>query len=131
MLRRLTNKDKTNFSFFANEHKIEKTLFKDFIKQNKVAFISEEHDIINGLLFVSKEDKNYLNVVSSSKKIINNLLKIFFWNWKKEIFAKIDEKNKVGFILKTNGFKIINKIDTTFLLCYNPKQRRYEPNKRK
>ncbi len=129
MLRKLTKKDYSNFKFFANDNKLEFSTFKDFVNGKKLAFISEENDIINGLLFVEKKDKSYLNVISSSKKITNNLLKIFFWNWDKEVYSLIHEDNKIGFILKKNNFRIIGKTDKTFLLYYNPKEKRLKYGK--
>lgn len=127
MLRPLKLKDKINFLFFAKDYNISPNLFRDFINQKKLAFVSEEHDSINGLIFVEHDDKDYLKLVASSKKIVNNLLKIFFWNYKKPIHAKIDISDKNGFILKNNGFRIIDKQENTFILHYNPntKGKRY------
>ena len=125
MLRKLKKKDKLNFEYFADKNHLSKYLFSEFIKSKKLAFISEEKNKIEGLIFVTKQDNDcYLNIISNSKRITNNLLKIFFWNYKKSIYAKIEENNKIGFILKTNGFKIVNKQDTTFLLYYNPEDKR-------
>lgn len=129
MLRRLKSKDLPNFKFFVLEHALNNLNFKDLLNGKMLAFISEENNIINGLLFVEKKDKSYLNVISSSKKITNNLLKIFFWNWDKEVYSLIHEDNKIGFILKKNNFRIIGKTDKTFLLYYNPKEKRLKYGK--
>jgi len=130
MLRKLKPKDKINFEYFAKQNNISKYLFSDFVKQKTLAFISEEHDKIKGLIFIEKQDDSYLNVITKSKKIANNLLKIFFWNWKKEVYAKIDESNKLGFVLKENGFRTVNKTNKTFLLYYNPNDKRKRYGKR-
>ena len=131
MLRKLKSKDKSNFNHFALENNISKYLFLDFIKQKKLAFISEENDIINGLLFIEKTDDNYLQIVTKSKKVANNLLKILFWNWSKEIYSKIEVSNKLGFILKENGFRIVSKSGSIFLLHYNPQNKRKHYGNRK
>ena len=131
MLRRLKTKDKLNFEYFADKNHLSKYLFSEFIKSKKLAFISEEKNEINGLIYVTKQDNDcYLNIITNSKKVANNLLKIFFWNYKKSIYAKIEENSKIGFILKTNGFKIVNKQDSTFLLYYNPDDKRKYYGKR-
>jgi hypothetical protein len=121
MLRQLKSSDKLNFILFVNNKELK---FNDFIKGRKLAFISEENNNINGLIYVDRGEKNFLNIISNSKKITYNLLKIFFWNWNKDIYANTSEDNKVGFILKKHSFRIINKIDKTFVLYYDPKEKR-------
>lgn len=121
MLRKIKKSDKTNFLYFASQNKSLINLFNDFIKEKKLAFISEENDLINGLIYVYKKDDYYLKIFANSKKVTNNLLKILFWHWKKEIYVEINEDDKTGFILKSNGFRINSKKDDTFLLSYNPK----------
>lgn len=131
MLRRLKSKDKLSYYVFASEHKLSLYLFSDLVKNNKTVFISEnKHNMIEGIIFVDKEDDNYLTILSDSKKTANNLLKIFFWNWHTEIYAKIKQSNKIGFLLKENGFKIVGKKDDTFLLHYNPNEKRKRYNGR-
>jgi hypothetical protein len=125
MLRKLKPKDKINFEVFVNN----KLKFSECLRGQKLAFVSEENDIINGVLYVEKTDKDYLYVMSKSKKVTNNLLKIFFWNWKKEIYALIEEHNKLGFILKKNHFRIVGKTGNTFLLHYNPIEKRLKYGK--
>jgi len=79
MLRKLKSKDKLNFQCFANNHNLSNYLFSDFIKCKKLAFISDEENEINGLIFVEKQDKDcYLKIVTETKRVANNLLKIFF-----------------------------------------------------
>jgi len=124
MLRKLCNKDKTNFNCFVSDYNVSNKLFSKFVRQEQLAFVSEENETINGLIFVEKNDKSYINICSKSIQVTNNLLKIFFWNWKKEIHAKINEKDKTGFLLKKNGFRIIGKIDKDFILYYNPTETR-------
>lgn len=119
MLRQLKLKDKSTFFIFADNHNIDRKLFFDFIKLRKLAFISEETDLIDGLIFV---DGN-LKIVSDSSKIANNLLKIFFWTWKKQISTKVNENNKLVYTLKSNGFKILRKEDSNLILSYNPSDR--------
>jgi len=123
MLRKLCTKDKTNFNCFVSDYNVSNKLFSKFVRQEQLAFVSEINDTIDGLIFIEKNDKNYINICSKSLKTTNNLLKIFFWNWKKEIYAKIHEKNKTGFLLKKNGFRIVDKIDKDFILYYNPKDK--------
>jgi|GEM_PF-4263356 len=125
MLRKLCTKDKTNFNCFVSDYNVSNKLFSKFVRQEQLAFVSEINDTIDGLIFIEKNDKNYINICSKSLKTTNNLLKIFFWNWKKEIYAKIHEKNKTGFLLKKNGFRIIGKQNDVFLLYYDQKQRNY------
>lgn len=121
MLRKLKSKDKLNFEYFLTTNNLSIYLFSDFIKNKKLAFVSDEKNEINGLIFVNKQDNDfYLNIITESNKVANNLLKIFFWNWKKSIFAQINVKNKIGFILKSNGFKIVSRSDDVFILSYNP-----------
>ena len=120
MLREIRKKDKLNFFDFSEKNNLNFCLFDDFVNQKKIAFISEEKDIIEGLIFLEKKDDMYVNLITASKKTANNLLKILFWNYKKDLYAKIDESNKIGFVLKDNGFKIIGKKDKIFLLYYNP-----------
>jgi hypothetical protein len=125
MLRKLTKKDKLNFYCFTIDNNISMSLFEDFVKQKKIAFVSANHKKIDGLIYLYKKDNNfYLKIHTSDKKIVSNLLKILFWNFKKELYAEIKVKDKVGFILKENGFRIIGKDNTTFLLCYNPAEKR-------
>ena len=123
MLRKLCKKDKTNFNCFVSDYNLSNKLFSKFVRLEQPAFISETNDTIDGLIFVEKNEKNYINIYSKSVKITNNLLKIFFWNWKKEIYAKINEKDKTGFLLKKNGFRIVGKIDKDFILYYNPRNK--------
>ena len=123
MLRKLNTKDKTNFNCFVSDYNLSNKLFSKFVRLEQLAFISETNDTIDGLIFVEKNEKNYINIYSKSVKITNNLLKIFFWNWKKEIYAKINEKDKTGFLLKKNGFRIIGKNDKDFILYYNPRNK--------
>jgi len=123
VLRRLNQKDNLDFFIFASKYNVKQSLFNDFIKNRKIAFIEDVDNKIVSLVYVEKKDKNYITVVSDSKKSTNNLLKILFWNFKKDLYAEINIKNKLGFILKENGFRIIDKQDNTFILYFDANKR--------
>jgi len=130
MLRKLKPQDKLNFFNFANKHNINVLIFNDFIKNKKLAFIEEQNDNIKGLVYLKKTDKHYIHLCFDSKLTGSNLLKIFFWNFKKDVYAKIEQKDKTGFLLKEQGFRIIDKQNTTFILYYDSNKRNKRYGKR-
>ena len=131
MLRVIKKKDKLNFFDFSQKNNLNFYLFNEFVKQKQLAFISVEKDIIQGLLYLEKKDNDkYLHIITNSKKIADNLLKILFWHYRKEMYAEIEKKNKLGFLLKENHFRIINKTESIFLLHYNPVEKGKKYGKR-
>lgn len=124
MIRKLNKKDKLTFFDFAINKKINIYDFKKFVTQEKMAFVSDIGTKFNGIVYIEKRDKRFVNLITNSKKVANQLLKVLFWNCNQELFAEIYEKDKTGFILKENGFRIIDKKNDIFILNYNPKFKR-------
>lgn len=130
MIRKLNNKDFINFfeylkdrNEFISAFNIKK-LFRDCVQSRKTAIIIENDNKILGLLLITKEDnKNFLTIDSDNIKNSKYLLQVLFWNFKKEIYAKIKKSNKLGFLLKKFNFRIIDKKDDEFLMYCNPKDR--------
>jgi len=111
MIRRLNKKDKINFvdycSQFGNKlftdcsfQNLEKE-FDFLIKFNKFYIIDEEKDKIRGILFIEKiDDKNYIKTVYNNPKILDRLLNILIWNFKKDLILKINDYKIVSTIKK-------------------------------
>ena len=111
MIRQISIKDKSNFCDYLNQNG--NTLFSDcsfknlqrefnsFIKFNKFCIIDEENDKIRGILFIEKiDDKNFIKTSYNSPKILDRLLQILFWSFKKDLILKINDYKIVSTIKK-------------------------------
>jgi len=124
MIRRVKKTDKLSlFMFLNNEVPNFNVLFNQIIKNNKIAYVSDEGSEINGFLVVNEK---YITMVSSNK-VAYNLVSVLLWNNKQEFFANIKLSNKAGFELKRLGFRIIDKTKDIIKLHFNPieKGKRY------
>jgi len=128
MIRKIKNNDISNLCLFLQARDPSKTmkeilrLAKDCITSRKLAYIIDNEVDITGLILVEKEDdKYYLTIESSSKNDCNHLLSVLFWDFHKDLYARIKKTNKVGFLLKKHKFKIIEKNDDGFVMFYSPK----------
>lgn len=108
MIRNIKKSDKSNFCDYLNQNG--NTLFPDcsfktlqrefnsFIKSNKFCIIDEENDEIRGILFI--ENKNYIKTVYDNPQILDRLLQILLWNFKKDLILKINDYKIVSTIKK-------------------------------
>lgn len=119
MIRKIKHTDNLLFWEFCEKNiqiEYSKLLFRELIEDKKVNYISENNKEINGLLFISKEDKNYLTLIVKNKNIAENLLRVLTWNYNKPLYVKINNNDKIGFTLKKYGFRIIDKVNNQFIL---------------
>lgn len=111
MIRQIKTKDKSNFCDYCLQ--FGNNLFTDYsfqnlerefnnlIKFNKYCIIDEENGKIRGILFLEKiENKYYIKTIYKNSQILDRLLNILIWNFKKDLILKINDYKVVSTIKK-------------------------------
>jgi len=122
VIRNIKSSDKSNFCDYLNQK--ENTLFSDcsfqnlernfnsFIKFNKFCIMDEENGEIRGILFI--ENKNYIKTIYDNPQILDRLLQILLWNFKKDLILKINDY-KIVSTIKKYYFRFNGKENDNFL----------------
>lgn len=144
MIRRITTKDESKFVYFCannidkfndfyitsdnqryflSDSKIAKKVFNTCLKHGDICYISEELGEINGVLLIvgisDKAPRKYMKILATEVGIIDNMLKYINWNYSKDIYAKLNNKNPLIETFKRNGFNFLGGRGSQILLARN------------
>ena len=100
-----------NKRYFLTDTNVAKKVFKTCYKRADICYISEGDKGINGIVLVigyaEKANRKYVKLLAENQKVADNLLKYLNWNHKKDIHAKLNNKNPLVQVFKNNGFKFL------------------------
>jgi len=138
MIRNLKLKDKLNFCAYCQQHG--KSIFADnsalnlakefrlILKYNKYCIIDEEKDIIRGLLFIDKKDKEfYIRAIYQNSQILDRLLIILTGNTNRDLIFRLNDYRVVG-IIKKHFFRFKEKIGNDYVYIRKYFKKTKKPN---
>lgn len=162
MIRRLKTKDKTNFLHFCSkkdsyedfyitkdnkrlfltDSKIALKVFKNCLKHGDICYVSEENNIIKGLLIITgysdKSVRKYVKILANNTDILKELLKYFNWTYNKEVYFKLNTKHPVVELLRhpykpsefKRGYKFLGGRGAQILIVRSKNGNNYKNNKK-
>jgi len=107
-------KKNSDYDFYITENNlrkyvdsVESLIF--FLKNSVSVYVSEDEDY-NGIVMVWKSlggetERFYVKLVAANNSIAEKLLTILSWDFKKELFVKINKHSRVLNAFKNKGFR--------------------------
>lgn len=122
----LDNKSKTLYITKDNIRQsiVNISSLNSFIKCMNPLYISDNEGHVDGIAGLWKSNNGhltryYLKLFSNDERIVNHLLTQVLWNFKKEIYIKLDKNYKFLNVFYNKGFKYIGNRGTEILLFIN------------
>lgn len=99
-------------------------LLKKLLDQTSLAYVYEEEHEYKGFVIIWKSSggsvtRYYVKLIANSPSVAQKLLMIINWNWKKELYVKIDKDSEFLKEFRSKGYKFIGGRGRQVLLKRN------------
>lgn len=121
---------KNNKRQFLTDISIAKEVYHNCLKHGDKAWIFEEEGLIHGALIITgysdKFPKKYIKILGRTKKILDDLLRLFAWTVTDECYLRVYKRNPILQVLERYnkkykyGFELVEIKNNIVLLKYNP-----------
>ena len=101
-------------------------LLKGLLNSSNLVFISEENNIVNGILSVwascgSDIKRKYIKLLAN-EYIADKLLTVLFWNSNEDFYIKINKNSEMINVLRRKGFEFFHDRGNELLLVRRNRQ---------